>query len=396
MPDYISVPIVTDPNLLAQDGFDTLQRYYPGWTAIAGAQDTILIEHFARVAAVVRDTASAVPRSIFRYFGQTLLGLPPVAAVSATALTTWTMADNAGYTISAGTQVAIRVAGDTLVPFYVQSDVVVPNGQTVTATNGVVIVALVPGAAANAIGLTNDRCVLLDPLDYVATDASGALIVLGGASSGGSDAETLDAYLNRLSARLTLLSPRPILPRDFSILARDLPWVFRATTLDLYNPADSTSNNPRMVTVVAMDNQGNAGTSSDLTALQQYLDALREVNFVVNTMSATYTLVDVTYSAKALPGYDTAGVKGAIDAALSSYLSPLNWGIPLDGSQYDWTNQTTVRYLELTTLVDNVPGVDYVVSLTLGLAGGAQTAADHTLTGAAPLPRPGTLSGTVT
>lgn len=47
-------------------------------------------------------------------------------------------------------------------------------------------------------------------------------------SSGGSNAETVPQYLNRLSNELELLTPRPILPSDYAALAQSVPGVDRA------------------------------------------------------------------------------------------------------------------------------------------------------------------------
>jgi hypothetical protein len=120
------------------------------------------------------------------------------------------------------------------------------------------------------------------------------------------------------------------------------------------------------------------------------------VNFVVNVTDPTYTSIDVAYHAITLAGANPATVQTAINAALNSYLAPSGWAggglvLPL------WlTGQTLVRYLEIATLINNVKGVDYVTTLTIGVTGSALGTADVTLIGDAPLPTVGALSPNVT
>jgi hypothetical protein len=54
-----------------------------------------------------------------------------------------------------------------------------------------------------------------------------------------------------------------------------------------------------------------------------------------------------------------------------------------------------VRYLELTTVLENTPGVDYTQSLVFSLDGSAQNTSDKNFSGAFSLTRPGTINGTI-
>jgi hypothetical protein len=58
----------------------------------------------------------------------------------------------------------------------------------------------------------------------------------------------------------------------------------------------------------------------------------------------------------------------------------------------DFVRQPTVRYFEIISLIDRVPGVDYVSSVTINKDGDTPGTADLTLTGAVPLTRPGTFA----
>jgi hypothetical protein len=341
---------------------------------------TWLVEANAQLAGELMDVASAVPTSIFRYYGETILGLPPNEAQSATGTTTWTANDAAGYTIEAGTLVGIAAAGDELLPFEVQSDTVIAPGTT-TAT-GVIVVAV--DAGANANGLTTAPEVI-DPLDWVAS------VALAGATAGGVDEESDADYLNRLHELLGLLAPRPILPNDFAVLARTVAGVGRSTAIDLYNPGPPvTTNVPRCVTVVVAGDDGNpagAGVKANVDAL---LQSLREVNFLVFVIDPTYTAIAVTFTFTTYPAYSAATVEATAEAAVANYLSPANFGRPPYGDDPGvWIADTKVRYLEVAEVINRVEGVWYVASLTVN--GGT---VDVALPGPGPLPTPGAINGT--
>jgi hypothetical protein len=385
---YIDVPIDSEPTDLAEEAFDYLQEQVPGWLPSPGNLEAWLIEALAQLAGELRALAVLVPDAIFQWFGQTVLGLAPFEATAAQGVTDWTMIDDSGYTIPAGTLVSITPPGSTdAYAFQTLADAVVPAGQTVVY--GVQVQAVEPGADSS--GITGDVEVI-DALDFVDT------VTLEGPTSGGADAETSDAYLDRLSDLLTLLSPRPILPQDFAVLAqRSIAGVGRATAIDLYNPGPPVDTNcPRCVTVVVTDENGNPCSSTVKTEVLTLLQAQREVNFLVFVADPTYTTIDVTFQVKVYPGYDPAEVAGRVITQLQTYLSPASWGQPPygDTSARSWINDTTVRYLEVAEQINRVDGVNYIVTLTIGPHGGTMGTADVPMTGPAGLAKAGTITGT--
>lgn len=224
---YIELPIETDPDELVQDAFDYIQSVFPDWQPNDANLEVVLLAVIAQMAAEARDVASDVPASIFQYFGETIMQIPKVAASNASVGSTWTMINNAGYTIEAGTLVGIPRTGDELVPFEVVSDVVVPPGSVATAADEVDLVALQPGADAN--NLTGPPQ-LIDTLDFVTT-----IVLAAAGTGGGADGETTDEYLDRLTEEMQLLSPRPVRAVEFAALARRIAGVDRATAIDNYN-----------------------------------------------------------------------------------------------------------------------------------------------------------------
>lgn len=388
---YIEPPIETDPDALATLAFDHLQDEIPGWVPNDGNLETILIESNAQMAAEVRDVASAVPTSIFRRLGE-LHGIEPLEATSASVVTTWTMINNAGYTIAAGTFVGIRTAGDVLVPFAVTQDYVINPGSN--SRNDILVIAVNPGESSSGLGAP------AGPVELITARADVTSITQNAITTGGVDAETDDEYLDRFTQRLRLLSPRPILPTDFALLAQDNAAVERALALDGYNPVGGTFGNERMVAVAVVDAAGEPLSAPVKAAIDAALQAEREITFVVNMIDPTYTTIDVNVALKARAGYQLSDVETRVEAELASYLSPANWGYQEaqgdTGEPVLWAQTSTVRWLELVALVNNVAGVDYVTTLTQRTGAAAFAAADIALTGAAPLTRPGVMNATVT
>jgi hypothetical protein len=162
MADYISPPLVTEPSDLAEESFAYLEDQVDGWLPAPGNLETWLIEAISQLAGELMDVASAVPTSIFRYLGESILGLPAHASTPATTETTWTVKDALGYTIQAGTLVGIPASGDVLLAFEVAADTVIPAGNTSVA--GVTIVAQDDGTDGNGLA---GQPQLIDALDWV-------------------------------------------------------------------------------------------------------------------------------------------------------------------------------------------------------------------------------------
>lgn len=382
MPDYVDPPIITAPTDLSDLAFQYLEDQIDGWLPSPGNLEVWLIEAIAQMAAELMDVASAVPTSIFRYFGSTILGLQPHDATSAQGVTTWTATDDLGYTIPAGTTIGLPAAGDVLLAFEVSEDALIEVGTTMAT--GVQVVALETGTQGN--GLEGDAEVI-DALDWVAG------VTVDGPTSGGVDGETDAEYLNRLTNLATLLSPRPILPNDFAVLALSVPGVGRATAIDLYNLDTGTSNVPRCVTVIVADAEGQALTPELKAQIDNLLQSQREVNFLAFVGDPTYTTIDVAFTVKVYP--DTEAVVGAGDLvveaaeqAVIDYLNPASFGAISFAQSPTWLPDATVRYLEVAEVINRVEGVWYIGTLTIN--GGT---ADVPLAPVGGLPQAGSVTG---
>jgi hypothetical protein len=110
---YISLPIIANPNTMIQQAIAAIQAQLPGWVPSEGHIEMILLEQFAAMAAQSANVAASASQAIFEYFGQ-LVGINPNSGAPATALTTWTMVDNAGYTVPVGTVVGYQLLGNQI------------------------------------------------------------------------------------------------------------------------------------------------------------------------------------------------------------------------------------------------------------------------------------------
>jgi Baseplate J-like protein len=390
VPDqFIQAPIETDPSALADDAKADFAVRLPGWQDNPAAPESIIVEEVAQMAAEERDVASDVPAAIFRFYGAKLQNLPPISAASATVHATVTAKNNAGYTIHQGDTLGLRSAGDELVLFDVVTDVTIPPGSTATAAGAVTLESQDQTADANNLSGTFE---IIDAgLDWIAT------AVTTDTSSSGADDEDDDTYLNRLAAVLALQSPRPILPNDFAVLYREsFTDVFRATALDGYNPADGTSGNARMVTVVGAQQNGSNVSSGTKTAAAALLTGMREANFIVNVADPTTTQVDVSFAAVKFSQFDPQDVHDRAVSALQAFLDPGTWGVPPFGEAPLWINQPKVLYQDISAVLNAVDGLDHWTTLQIALHGAALGTADLTLPGVAPLAAAGTITGTVT
>ncbi len=392
---YILDPIEADADTLQQEAYDYIQTRWPDWEPNEGNLETWLIAACARMVAEAATVASDVPSKIFRYLGETVMGVGPVDPTAAIVSSTWTLLTNpAGRTIEAGTLVGIEDEDLNIILFEVVTTVVLAAADLETTAGEVSLRARDEGINGNALGGVGVEAINVESIAWVDT------ILLTGATAGGSDGETDEEYLDRLSAYLTLLTPRPILPRDFELLAkniaRELGTVIRVVSIDGYNPGNSTFNNERMITLsMVVDETGEDVPSDIVDAIDLQLQALREVNFVIHIVGATRTDVDVTATVVKKAGWDSATVDADVTAAIESFLDSANWGDDIDTNEREWRRVTVVRHQDLSTVINNVLGADYWTVLTVGLNGGAQTAADQNLTGHAPLAAPGAINVTV-
>lgn len=395
--DLAQLGLATSQGQLLQQWLQAMQAAFPGYSPASGNPEYIQAQVIASWAADLAQLCAAGSTELFRQFGTQLLALPYQNGTSASTVATVTAVDTAGYTLPTGTQLTLTLNGAP-VAFQTSSPLTIPQG---SSSGTVTVIGVSTGSLLNG---ASGPAELVSQINWVQT------ITVAGPASGGIDQEDDDQYVQRLAATLQLMAPRPITAPDFATMAinftpqpgSDQQQVGRAAALDGYDPASNTYGNEREVTVCVTDSNGvalntdtmygiggsstNIITSPSLWGVAGWLQSLREVNFIVNVIPPAYTPVYVACQLSATSGYTTPTVQANVQAALLSYLSPQNFGLPA-GAQVGWTNSQTVYRSKVLAVIQNTAGVDHVESLALDVQSPpGNTSGDLALPGAFPLP----------
>jgi len=392
MGTYVAIDIDADPGQMAQTVYDEIASNIPGWEEAPANLETFLVAALTRLMSEVAILGAQAAQAIFYEFGRTIVNVPPLLPTRAIGTTTWTMEDNAGYTIPAGTQLVLDASGSEQVGFLTMTEVVVPPGSTATAAGEVPIQSLVEGPEGN--DLTGDGT-LVSALPFVTS------IVVVDSPEGGDDGETEEEYVARLTEEMGLLSRAPILIDDYPPFIRKIPGVYRAVAVDNWDGTDpDTLDHVLEVGYVAIDDDGEDVSAPIKALITADLDERTLSNITINAGAPTYTTIWVTTVVRCLPGYDPTAVDSAVTTAIQDYLDPARWGVPEfispERNEADiglaWRNANVLRYGELWSLVDRVSGVDYVETLFVddATAPDAADVVNITLSGIVPLTRPAT------
>lgn len=390
---YIALPITVDPQQLMADAFGFIQEQIPGWQPAEGHLETWLIEAVARIVSVYAIVAAQMPLEAFMYLGGQLLGLPPETGAAAEVPTTWTMVDSQGYTVPAGTVVGFATSGNTTVQFETTAPFTVPAGSTATSAGAVTLSAVTTGSAAN--GIAAGPMALVSSLAYVSS------VVSTQATSGGADAETTSAYLDRLSNLFTILTPRPVLAADFAKLAASQAGVARALGIDNFDPYNN------LLTANDASPTSSAGTWTAVTNCSVAHNSTYGLA-VTSTASGAVLCETGWYPVSAGQTYTGIGSFRAASHAESTCVLGLQWGdinqnalTPTTGTAVtDTTTGTTAAsvsgtapstacYVRLTAAFTAAAAseVQYLSSLGINLgtsttwgAGGAQSGQERCVT----------------
>ena len=357
---YIQLPITTDPDILQQEAITAIAAELPGWVPRESHIEVLLLEQFAAMCAESAQVAASVPTAIFSYFGS-LIGITPNQGAYATAQTTWTMADNKGYTIPEGTIVGYQVLGNQAYLFSTTATFTVPSGSTTTAPGAVLIQSQQIGTVYN--NLAPQNLTLITALSYVASITSTTV------TSGGADQETTTSYLNRLSNELQLLTPRPILPADFAELAASVAGVVRAAAFNGLNPfANILQDADSEFSISAGSYTGvqNAGTIATATGT----NGGKVLKFLSSTAGTTTIIATQFYNVAQLQSYfaliemDVASAARSVEVGVTCYdVNGTQIGSPfLSSPIIDSTTLMTFASVGFTT-----PANTFKVKLTVNV-----------------------------
>lgn len=389
MSEFAELIVDNDPTAILEGMREDIRSRFEDWEPARGDLADWIMQTGARVNSITRQQFAAMGKEAFKKFGETIAEVPPILPAPATGTSTWTMIDDAGYSIPAGTLVTIAAAGDETRTFKVVAEVTVAPGDTATEAGEVVLQDTEAGEAGNNLTADPD---LSSSLAFVDS------IELVGETSAGVDAEDEDEYVNRLREELQLRSLSLNLSRDFVIDARAVAGIARALCIPGYDADKEEEDVPLTFTVVPIDEDGIGSSEPVKEALAERQEAklISGVNYFVG--SPTYTEIDEEVQFKVAPGYDPEAVKAAVEARAAALLSPANAGQPTAGdasSSSDWEPIAFVYVNEHISELDKVAGVDRIVSVKLAEAGDEPKAEDVALAGVAALTKAGTITVSV-
>lgn len=347
----------------------------PGW--VVTPLLSWLLAAIARMASLIVVLAGRVPLAIIQTVGERLLKIPVLEATAASGTVTVTAIDNAGYVLDEGA--LLDIDGEQ---FVTTAPAIISPGSLAASAP---VTAVETGSAGS--GLTGPATLVSPTVIWVES------IALDSETTGGREGETIDEYVERFADETPTLSTKAILIRDFEALARRDLEVERAMAIDNFVPP-STTGVEGAVTVALVSVDGTAVSSAARTRVETALEADRVLNLDVHVIDPTYTNVDVAFTAIIHAGYDAAATIDEAEQAVRDFLNPARWGLPAEGDQDAWINETTIYRNDLLWAVRDVPGVRRVTALTLGVSGGALSTSDLAITGAAPLPNPVAITGT--
>jgi hypothetical protein len=374
--EFVRFEVESDAQTLADRAVDRLRAEWEDYEPNDGDLEIVTIEAVAPMAQNSAESFGRVTPAIFRAFGEKLVGVPYEQGTQAVGTVTFMLVDSLGHVIPAGTEVDIDgYAFATIDP------VSVPSGDSIAS--GVSVEATLVGAAQN--GLAGEAVAMITALAFVED------VTLDDPTEGGADPDTDEVYQNNLTRELQLGAKTLVTARDYELMGLSVDGVFRLVV--------TANTEDRVVTVVPMDEVGEAVSTAIKDRLEELYTEYRLATWELVITDATYTPVNVIYAIKPEEGFDHDDLMVRVEAQLTLWLSPEMHGRPKnfgDPGSARYKLEPVIRRNKLIDLIGDVDGVDYVddVTITAG-AGTVDGDGNLTLPGAVPLPTPGTIEGGV-
>lgn len=382
---YLDPEVITDEGTVAEAILAAIADQIPGWEPSEGHLETAIAESMAVVSATVAVLLVDQARDAFSGFAQNILGIPRRPEAPASALSTWTMLDDAGYTIPDGTQFVMRATDGSAIAFAMVGDTIVPPGSTEAAE--IPVVAIEAGPQANGIVGTATG---VDGVPGVGS------VEITTPSSGGADIEPIEAFVVRAADRARRLRTVPITPADFAAITLDHPAAARCVAVNLLDlgagsgSGDDEDGSPGHISVFPIDANGGPVTGSAPAEILALLSGdERPLNVTVHVGEPEYTTVNVELEYRLEPDATEEVVAPAIAAAIQAYLSPATWALD-ESTPGRWrapvsAADRTITAFDVAHVADSVPGVNGVTDCEVNAG------AVVFLSGWAPLPQPGTI-----
>lgn len=340
----------------------------PGWVPREGHTEVVVLEAQALITAELVYALNLLPDAVLEaVIG--LYGLARDAGAPPSASFTLATSSTTPVLVPSGTRLRVSYNTVDVLDFLTTTDLsIAANGSATVVATAVENTSVLNGTPT---GVSTE---LVDAISTVDT------VTLASAVTGGRGVETSVQYRSRGANLFRRLTSTLVLPAHFTAASLEVAGVARAQTLDNFNPTlgtGSPGSHPGNVTVAAAVAGGGALSTPVKDALVSDLTSKAHSGLAIHVIAPTITAVPITVSVTLVPGFASATVIAAVNAALAAYLNPDAWA---------WSG--TVYRNELISLIDRVPGVGRVVTLTA-------PAADVALAGVAPLAQAGVLTTAV-
>lgn len=363
--EYVDLTVYdVQPSTVYDNAVAYAQVAVPEWTPIAGSIEDAVIQAGAYLASYLGGAINRVPdgvlEGLLKLFGiERNVGEAPTGYVQITTI------DNSGYTIPAGTRVGYldttNPDNTVLYTFDTTEDLSISAGST-TGTVGISGTALVQYPALT----TGTTLQLFSSVSYINT------VTLFGNLSIGADPETDKEYIARSVAKLNSYTTALVTATQIQqyILA-SYPNAYRAK---VYNRLNSTNDNASVTatngyaTIYVAKSGGASLTATEMTAIQTDVANRTVAGLTIGIKPPNIVPITATTTVTMKAGYSNGTVSSNVSTALSLYLHPDYW---------NWDG--TIYQNELISLIDQVEGVDRVVSLSIAAPSGGATVSGSNL-----------------
>lgn len=328
-----------DPQAIFDSMLALAETRLPQWEPRNGSLEVVLVEAAAVGMADLVYAANRVMGSMVEGL-ISLYGVTRDEGTPATGTVRLTLTGSPTTTIEEGTLFRIEDADSMLVAT-----------ESVEVTGGTLDVAV---ATTDTGGYLNSIVAgtVCDPVVAVPHLAN---CVLHTDLNGGADAEDDLAFLTRAATRFARVTSSLVVPDHFTAYALEQPYVKRAVAVDQYDHdgGNSPGDDDGFLTVYVYGT-GAQVTTDQKSALEESMQAQCASILTMTVEHATPVSVNVTAAVTKATGYDTTELEAAIEAALESVWSWQTSGFGAD-----------VEPLDVQAVIESVPGVDSVTSLTL-------------------------------
>jgi len=328
-----------DPQALFDSMLALAESRLPQWEPRNGALETVIMEATAVGMADLIYAANRVLGALVEGVIN-LYGVTRDEGTPATGTVRLTLTGSQTVTIDEGTLFRLEAADSMLIA----TETVTDTGTTID----VAVATTDTGGYLNAI-TAGTAC---DPVVAIPHLADCALFT---DLNGGSDAEDDLALLTRASTVFSRVTSALVTAPSFAAYALEQPYVKRAVAVDQYDHdgGNSPGDDDGFLTVYVYG-AGAALTTDQKDALEQAMQAQCASILTMTVEHATPVSVNVTAAVAKATGYDTTELEAAIEDALGSVWSWQTSGFGAD-----------VEPLDVQAVIESVPGVDSVTSLTL-------------------------------